>query len=140
MILGEVTQRLTTLRPRWGCCAPHTPKPKPKTKEPTVPKVIRKTLRFSDSEWLAIESKLQKNGLDFSEFARASILKKEVESKADLDAVRLLAGQFSRLGNNLNQIARGVNKKEIGAVEVLRQLVEIEKQIKGIVDGTQISR
>ncbi len=105
-----------------------------------MPKVIRKTLRFSDSEWLAIESKLHKNGLDFSEFARASILKKEVESKADLDAVRLLAGQFSRLGNNLNQIARGVNRKEIGAVEVLRQLVEIEKQIKGIVDGTQISR
>ncbi len=105
-----------------------------------MPKVIRKTLRFSDSEWSAIESKLQKNGLDFSEFARASILKKEVESKADLDAVRLLAGQFSRLGNNLNQIARGVNKKEIGAVDVLRQLIEIEKQIKEIIDGTQISR
>lgn len=119
---------------------PHAPKAKAKTKDSTVPKVIRKTLRFSDVEWSAIESKLQKNELDFSEFARAAILKKEVESKADLDAVRLLAGQFSRLGNNLNQIARGVNKKEIGAVEVLRQLVEIEKQIKGIVDGTQISR
>lgn len=102
-------------------------------------KVIRKTLRFSDVEWSGIESKLESNGLDFSEFARAAILKKEVESKADLDAVRLLAGQFSRVGNNMNQIARGVNKKEIGAVEVLRQLVEIEKQIKGIIDDTQIS-
>jgi hypothetical protein len=103
-------------------------------------KEVRKTIRFSNIEWSAIESKLQKNKLDFSEFARSAILKKEVESKADLDAVRLLAGQFSRLGNNLNQIARGVNKKEIGAVEVLRQLIEIEKQIKGIVNDTQISR
>jgi hypothetical protein len=78
--------------------------------------------------------------LTFSDFARSAIIKKEVNSNSNHEAVRLLAGQFSRLGNNLNQIARGVNKKEIGAVEVLRQLIEIEKQIKGIVNDTQISR
>lgn len=99
-------------------------------------KDIRKTLRFSAEEWEKIETKLSKNGLDFSEFARASILAKDIKSKEDQEAVRKIAGQFARIGNNLNQIARAINKREIGALEALRELVEIEKQIGDISSGT----
>jgi hypothetical protein len=73
---------------------------------------------------------LEKSNTTFSEFARKSILKKKVNSKHDIESIYHL----SKIGNNLNQIARAINGKE--KIQVLTQLVEIEKQLKEFVNGS----
>jgi hypothetical protein len=95
-----------------------------------MPKEIRKTIRFSKSEYDLIELEFNKSNVSFSEFARNSILRKKISSKHDNESIY----QLSKIGNNLNQIARAVNKKE--KILVLTQLVEIEKHLKVLVYGS----
>jgi len=73
-----------------------------------MPKEIRKTIRFSKEEFEIIQIELKSTKFSFSEFARKSTLKKKVKSKHDLESIYHL----SKIGNNLNQIARAINGKE----------------------------
>jgi len=93
-------------------------------------KSIRKTIRFSEDEWSNISQKLEKHHLDFSTFSRSAILKKKII----LPIEKNLLFEISRIGNNLNQIARAVNRKE--KIQVLTQLVEIEKHLKSLQNGS----
>jgi len=95
---------------------------------------IRKTLRFSVGEWSEISQKLEEHQIDFSTFARASILKKKIK----LPIEKSLLTELSRIGNNLNQIARAVNKKE--SIKVLISLNEIEQQIKKLITLNEIKQ
>ena len=70
-------------------------------------KEIRKTLRFSEQEFSEIEQKISEHNLTFSEFARASILKKKIHTKLTVDMIF----QVQKVGNNLNQIAKSLNHK-----------------------------
>lgn len=89
-------------------------------------KSIRKTIRFSEDEYSKISDELKKADIDFSTFCRSAILKKKIK----LPIEKSLLSELSRIGNNLNQIARAVNQKE--RVQVLTQLVEIEKALKDL--------
>lgn len=89
-------------------------------------KDIRKTLRFSKEEFDKIQLELEKSNISFSDFARSAILKKKIK----LPIEKELIYQISKIGNNLNQIARAVNSKD--RVAVLTELVEIEKQLKAL--------
>lgn len=89
-------------------------------------KDFRKTLRFSKEEFDKIQLELEKSNISFSDFARSAILKKKIK----LPIEKELIYQISKIGNNLNQIARAVNSKD--RVAVLTQLVEIEKQLKAL--------
>lgn len=89
-------------------------------------KSIRKTIRFSEDEYSKISDELKKADIDFSTFSRSAILKKKIT----LPVEKNLLSELSRIGNNLNQIARAVNQKE--RVQVLTQLVEIEKALKDL--------
>ena len=89
-------------------------------------KDIRKTLRFSKQEFDKIQLELEKSNISFSDFARSAILKKKIK----LPIEKELIYQISKIGNNLNQIARAVNSKD--RVAVLTELVEIEKQLKAL--------
>lgn len=91
-------------------------------------KEIRKTLRFSADEFSIIEQILDEHKLTFSDFARSAILKKKVHTKLTVDMIF----QIQKVGNNLNQIAKGINQKkgDIPNSEVLKKLIEIEKAIK----------
>lgn len=92
-------------------------------------KEVRKTLRFSAAEYEQIDQKLAAHNLTFSEFARSAILRKQIKSKLTTDLIH----QIQRVGNNLNQIAKALNQKsDISNIEVMRKLIDIEKQIKEI--------
>ena len=93
-------------------------------------KNIRKTLRFSDDEFAMIQQKLDLANITFSDFARSAILKKKIK----LPIEKELIYQISKIGNNLNQIARAVNGKD--KVAILTELVEIEKQLKALRNGS----
>ena len=95
-------------------------------------KEVRKTLRFSADEMAMIESKLSDHGLNFSDFARSAILKKQIRSRVTVDMVR----QVQRVGNNLNQMVKMLHqgKGDISNLEVMRKLIEIQNQIKEFSD------
>lgn len=87
-------------------------------------KNIRKTLRFSGEEFDKIQLELDKSNISFTDFARSAILRKKIK----LPIEKELIYQISKIGNNLNQIARAVNGKE--KISILTELVEIEKALR----------
>lgn len=93
-------------------------------------KDIRKTIRFSEDEFQQIQQKLDLAEISFSDFARASILKKKIK----LPIERELVFELSRIGNNLNQIARACNQGE--RKSILTQLVAIEQELKRLGNGS----
>ena len=86
-------------------------------------KDIRKTLRFSQKEYLKISEELQNANVTFSDFARSAILRKKIILPIEKD----LLYELNKIGNNLNQIARAINSNE--KIEVLKMLVNIESKI-----------
>ena len=95
-----------------------------------IERTITKSLRFSLAEYESINEELEKTNLSFSSFTRNLLLKKKINSKTD-DKLIL---EINRIGNNLNQIARAVNKQE--RINVLSELVKIEQSIKELVNGS----
>ena len=89
-----------------------------------IERTITKSLRFSLAEYESINLELEKTNLSFSSFTRNLLLKKKINSKTD-DKLIL---EINRIGNNLNQIARAVNKQE--RINVLSELVKIDQSIK----------
>ena len=95
-----------------------------------IERTITKSLRFSLAEYESINLELEKTNLSFSSFTRNLLLKKKINSETD-DKLIL---EIIRIGNNLNQIARAVNKQE--RINVLSELVKIEQSIKELVNGS----
>jgi hypothetical protein len=95
-----------------------------------IERTITKSIRFSLAEYEQVISELEKTNLSFSSFTRNLLLKKKINSKLD----DLLIKEINRIGNNLNQIARAVNKQE--RINVLSELVKIEQSIKELVNGS----
>lgn len=92
-------------------------------------KAIRKTIRFTENEYALIQKELDKAHISFSTLARSSILRKKIK----LPIERALLSELSRIGNNLNQIARSINQGEKRLV--LAELVAIENELKELRNG-----
>ena len=92
-------------------------------------KAIRKTIRFTENEYALIQKELDKAHISFSTLARSSILRKKIK----LPVERELLSELSRIGNNLNQIARSINQGEKRLV--LAELVAIESELKELRNG-----
>lgn len=97
-------------------------------------KFIKKTLRFTPDEFEKVEIERAKTNLDFTNFCKSAILKKRVKTKDEENFNRDLIYQVNKIGINLNQIARAVNQKD--RVAVLTELVEIEKQLRELRNGS----
>lgn len=97
-------------------------------------KFIKKSIRFTPDEFAKIEEQREKTNLDFTNFCKSAILKKRVKTKDEENFNRDLIYQINKIGINLNQIARAVNQKD--RVAVLTELVEIEKQLRELRNGS----
>lgn len=86
---------------------------------------VKKTVTFTKDEFDQIEEQRKISGVDFNKFARSAILKKKIKLPIEQDLII----ELSRIGNNLNQIAKATNSRD-DKVQILTQLVEIEKQLK----------
>lgn len=92
-------------------------------------KTIRKTIRFNEDEYVLIQHELDKAHISFSTLSRSAILRKKIK----LPIERELLSELSRIGNNLNQIARSINQGEKRLV--LAELVAIESELKELRNG-----
>ena len=97
-------------------------------------KFIKKTLRFFPDDIEKIESEISKTNLSFNDFCIRAIMKRKIKSADEENFNRDLIFQINKIGINLNQIARAVNSKD--RVAVLTELVDIEKQLKALRNGS----
>ena len=97
-------------------------------------KFIKKSIRFTPDEFEKVEIERAKTNLDFTNFCKSAILKKRVKTKDEENFNRDLIYQINKIGINLNQIARAVNQQD--RVAVLTELVEIEKQLRELRNGS----
>ncbi len=84
--------------------------------------------RCLDEEFTAIAAKADKAGLAVGAFMRAAALgdtgpRAQRRPPIDHKALRQYLGQFGRLGNNINQIARALNSGEKAKLPELQQLL-----------------
>jgi hypothetical protein len=86
---------------------------------------IKKTVRLSQLENQELSIMLNKHNLTFSDFARAKILGKQIKSKLSQDLIY----QVNKIGNNLNQISKYANQNKSIDIQILQELVKIEKHL-----------
>ena len=89
------------------------------------------TIRISQAEKLAWQEKAARSGITLSNLLRQAMSKTRTWTVADSSLIKEQTRQISRLGNNLNQIAKWVNtyKSTAEAIEIIQGLRLIEQSL-----------
>src|SRR5271170_460134 len=87
-------------------------------------------VRFAPEERTALFEQAKKFGLSLSEFVRRAALKRRMPPAPPPQINRDLYQELSRIGNNLNQVARKIHE---GAVSVDLELVSTLTELRGVV-------
>lgn len=94
-------------------------------------KIERFELRISPEEKAILRQKAEAAGLSMAELVRAGVDAAVIKAKTGRkQADPALIGQLAKIGNNLNQIARGVNSGPVDRVQLLLQLGAIERELE----------
>ncbi|MDX1749068.1 MAG: MobC family plasmid mobilization relaxosome protein [Methylophaga sp.] len=117
-----------------------------KNKKATKDKQLK--IRLTEDEFAKLKKAADADGVTMANFARRQLALDVVNrsptgsmayrkfTPVDPDLLR----QISRLGNNLNQIARRVNQDDFDtSLELLQALLTIERRLKQVQDAHQIS-
>jgi uncharacterized membrane protein YgaE (UPF0421/DUF939 family) len=99
-------------------------------------------IRLTDKEKDELRTLAKEEGLSVSEYIRKHTLKKQAERELKMEMERQLIYELNRIGNNLNQMARGINilrKKGVlddrdkKNLEVIKGIVEkVSKELEGV--------
>lgn len=92
-----------------------------------------KRVKLSKDEWSIISEKMEKANLNFSEFARMSMINSQIFSKKEKRAIanKELIIELAKIGNNLNQVTKHLNIEKKGIDRVsLEMLSRIENHLK----------
>ena len=83
-------------------------------------------LWLSDEEADVLRQDVKRTGLTQSKYLRALIMKREIREKLPVDYYNMLT-ELSRIGNNLNQIARIANQQPDVSPDLAQTLVLIRR-------------
>ncbi len=91
-------------------------------------------IRLSKQEKMDWQEKAVKAGISLSSLMRQAMSRTQTWTAADRGLISEQTRQISRIGNNLNQIAKWANtyKSTAEAIEVIECLREIEKKLEVI--------
>ena len=92
-------------------------------------RTIKKSFRFTQTEWLQIETKCKISGLTPSQYFQQIATTGRVAKRDCLKEKQLYLGQIGMVGNNINQIARKLNSGEKVDIWMLHLLLKIEKKL-----------
>lgn len=94
-------------------------------------------VKCSENEHLEMKAKAEAAGMPLSDLIRRSLERTNVWTARDRNAVYELCKELSRIGNNLNQVAKWANteKGALEAVQIISALQKIEEEIKSIKEG-----
>ncbi|MDY5584335.1 MAG: MobC family plasmid mobilization relaxosome protein [Arcanobacterium sp.] len=98
---------------------------------------VRRCVYFPVDEWDVLARRMIEYGeTNFSRFTRQMLLNNGRFCVSNHDElVEVFRFQFSRIGNNLNQIARKANTEDEASVELLQQCLRLLSEIKFFVDS-----
>ena len=105
-----------------------------------MPRKVQRTkpiaVRLTDEEKLDWDLKAHAAGLSISELVRQAMNRVRISHVGDRAVQIERTRQIAKIGNNLNQIARWVNRYKTSAdtVEVVTHLVAIEKALLDLSD------
>ena len=102
---------------------------------------VRKKVSFSEGEWERAQRRMEIAGVThFESFGRAAILDGEVRVQRIAFDPAVLRVELSRIGNNVNQIARHVNTEDVVTYEEMRAtrmlLTQVQKLISDAIAST----
>ncbi|MGB5637454.1 MAG: MobC family plasmid mobilization relaxosome protein [Waterburya sp.] len=91
-------------------------------------------IRLSKSEKIDWQEKAVRAGISLSNLIRQAMARTQTWTAADRGLISEQTRQISRIGNNLNQIAKWANtyKSTAEAIEVIEYLRKIEKKLEVI--------
>lgn len=97
---------------------------------------VFKGLWLSDAEWKRVERRMElAEARTFAEYARHALTEgKIVVRRVAFDPAPLRV-ELSRIGNNINQIARQVNTDDVVTVEQMRATRELLGQVQRAIDA-----
>ena len=97
---------------------------------------VFKGLWLSDTEWKRIERRMElADAKSFADYARHALTEgKIVVRRVAFDPAPLRV-ELSRIGNNVNQIARHVNTEDVVTVEQMRATRELLRQVQRASDA-----
>ena len=102
-------------------------------KEKDMKREHRVTIRLTDTEFSIIENAATQAEMSISEYMRTQTMEGKVNARfeivADVDEIKKLIGEFGKIGNNLNQIARYFNQGGVLSSEMRN---EIRKSLRDI--------
>lgn len=102
--------------------------------QPLRSRPVRKALSFSAGEWERVERRMIAAGArKFEPFARAAVLDGEVKVKRVAFDPSQLRAELSRIGNNVNQIARHVNTEDVVTYEEMRAARMLLVQVQALI-------
>lgn len=95
---------------------------------------VRKLVSFTAGEWEVVERRMEMAGAkSWERFARDAILESQIRvTRAAFDPSQVRA-ELSRIGNNINQIARQVNVEEVVTFEEMRAARMLLKEIQEVI-------
>ena len=97
------------------------------------------TVRLTDSEKLDWDLKAHAAGLSISELVRQAMSRVRIHNVGDRAVQIERTRQIAKIGNNLNQIARWINRYKATAdtVEVVTHLIAIEQALMALSEVKQ---
>tara|TARA_R110000764_G_scaffold46793_11_gene104946 strand:+ start:7857 stop:8234 length:378 start_codon:yes stop_codon:yes gene_type:complete len=95
-------------------------------KEFTARKTIQVNVRMTADDYSKVSNNAETIGLSIAEFIRRKITKKSLPKKKVSPSDRKLFVELSRVGNNLNQIAKVLNSGIRDPFSIHRQLEEVK--------------
>ncbi|MBW3069626.1 MobC family plasmid mobilization relaxosome protein [Actinomyces sp. 594] len=97
---------------------------------------VFKGLWLSEAEWARVQRRMEMAGINsFSAYARQALTESRIAvTRVAFDPAPLRV-ELSRIGNNINQIARHVNVDGEVTVEQMRATRELLKQIQRTIDA-----
>ena len=86
-------------------------------------------LWMNDEEFNKLDDLSHKSGLSFSVILRNFIMGYEVRERPNADFL-VLARSFDKIGANINQIARKVNKEDLASAAELKELNRLLREMR----------
>lgn len=97
---------------------------------------VFKGLWLSEAEWARVERRMRMAGMKtFADYARSALTEGRVLVRRVAFDPAPLRVELSRIGNNINQIARAVNASDTVTVEQMRAARELLGQIQRAIDA-----
>lgn len=98
---------------------------------------VRKLISFNAEEWKRVERRMEiAQAKSWEGFARDAILESEITVTKNIFDPSTVRAELSRIGNNINQIARQVNVEEVVTFEEMRAARLLLKEIQSVINQT----